>query len=120
MAAQFWAQRFDLVSEGKASWDFAWLFACWLNEGLTATPDANLVSNLGFRADATNTNLGEHRSPFAAVPTEPIALPLIHPPAIVRDEETDAFLEDVMFSGNLRRAFSRLRKVERMRPEVAR
>jgi hypothetical protein len=28
---------------------------------------------------------------------------------VTRDEETDGFLEDVVFSGNLRRTFERLR-----------
>lgn len=119
-AVSYWTHRFNQVHAGEGSWDFAWLHACWLHDGLTALPTTNLVSNLGFRADATHTKMpGEHRSPFAAIPTEPIAFPLRHPAAVTRDEETDRFLEDVVFSGNLRRAFARLRTLRRAREPVS-
>jgi hypothetical protein len=36
--------------------------------------------------------------------------PLRHPELVVRDRDGDAFLEDVMFSGNVARLFARLRE----------
>ena len=113
MAADLWAHRFDQTYAGDGSWDFAWLHACWTHGGLTALPTTNLVSNLGFRADATNTRVAaEHRSPFAAVPTAPMAFPIVHPKDVERDPDTDDFLEDILFSGNIRRTFARLRDLQ--------
>ena len=107
-AAAYWAHRFDEVHAGGGSWDVAWLHTCWRHGSLTALPTTNLVSNLGFRDDATHTG-GDTASPFAAMPTAPMAFPLTHP-AIERDAAADDFIEDAMFSGNLRRAFGRLRE----------
>ena len=109
-AAKYWAHQFDRVDEGFATWDYPWVLACWVHGGLTAVPTTNLVSNVGFRPDATHTRAtAEGRHPFAAMATAPIPFPLAHPPAVARDEETDAFLEDIVFSGNLRRTFEQLR-----------
>ena len=120
LAATFWGHRFDQARDGAGSWDYAWLHACWTHGGLCALPAANLVSNLGFRPDATHTKVGpEFRSPFAAIPTIPIGFPLRHPAAIQTDPETDAFLEEVVFSGNLKRTFSRLREARALRDAVA-
>ena len=108
-AAKYWAHQFDRVEAGLEAWDYVWVLSCWINGGLTAVPTTNLVSNLGFRADATHTIDQDGRHPFAAMATEAMPFPLRHPPVVARDEETDRFLEDVVFSGNLRRTFERLR-----------
>ena len=39
----------------KTVWDYQWQFTCKINSGLTIVPERNLVRNLGFGADATNT-----------------------------------------------------------------
>ena len=49
------------------------------------------------------------------MPASPIELPLLHPARVERDTEGDAFLEDVMFSGNVGRLFDRIRA---QRPEA--
>ncbi len=109
-AAKYWAHQFDRVAGGLDAWDYAWMLSCWLHGGLTAVPTVNLVSNVGFRADATHTSPGaDGRSPFAAMATAPMRMPLHHPATVGRDEENDRFLEDLVFSGNLRRTFDRLR-----------
>jgi hypothetical protein len=110
-SAQYWTHQFESLRQGLDAWDYAWVLACWIGGGLTALPTRNLVSNLGFRADATHTREAAGPSPFAALPTEPLDFPLVHPPAVARDEATDAFIEDVMFGGNLRRTFERLRRI---------
>ena len=110
VAASYWGHLFDQVRAGGGSWDFAWLHACWTHGGLSVVPTTNLVSNLGFRADATHTKVRpDARSPFAAMPTVPMRFPLRHPAEIAADAETDRFLERVLFSGNIRRTFARLR-----------
>jgi hypothetical protein len=110
IAAAYWAHLFDQVEGGLDAWDYGWTLTSWIEGGLTAVPADNLVSNLGFRADATHTHPGpDGRSPFAALPTVPIEMPLRHPPAVARDRELDAFIDEAVFSGNMRRMLSRVR-----------
>ena len=52
----FWTDLFDRQHDGEISgWDYQWLYARLLRSGLTAAPTQNLVTNLGFRPDATHT-----------------------------------------------------------------
>src|SRR6185436_19123835 len=94
------------------TWDAGWLYGSWLAGGLTAVPCRNLVSNLGFGEHATNTKT-DHRGIFAGVPALAADSPLRHPLRVERDVEADAFLEDVLFSGNLGRLFQRIRTFRR-------
>jgi hypothetical protein len=115
VATAFWTHTFDQAHAGAGSWDHAWLHACWTHGGLSALPTTNLVSNLGFRPDATHTKTaGDFRSPFGAIPTVPAAFPLTHPEVVEPDPATDGFLEEVVFSGNLRRGMSRVRQLRKL------
>ncbi|MDV2996890.1 MAG: hypothetical protein N4J56_006595 [Chroococcidiopsis sp. SAG 2025] len=58
-------------------WDYQWTFSCWTQSGLSITPQVNLVSNIGYGLDATNTR--ERNSPYANIPPELLAFPLNHP-----------------------------------------
>jgi hypothetical protein len=113
-AVQYWTYIFDQRRALEDTWDAGWLFGSWLAEGLTAVPCRNLVTNLGFGEHATNTT--DHRDVFSGVPAVAADSPLRHPLRIERDVEADAFLEDVLFSGNLGRLFQRIRT---LRPEPA-
>ena len=94
-------------AEQNSSWAFRWTFACWANGALTALPNVNLVSNVGFGADSTHTFF---RGRVAAMPTEPMQFPLHHPPSIVRHGPADDATEKVLFS----RARPVLRKLKRI------
>jgi hypothetical protein len=112
-AVAYWTHLFDETYERGSTWDYAWVFASWLHGGLSAVPDVNLVTNVGFRADATHTREGD-LSPFAGMPVQPMGFPLVHPAAAVRDAEVDEVLERDVFSGNVHRMFERLRLARRM------
>jgi hypothetical protein len=45
----------DERTNSRTIWDYQWQFACKINSGLTIVPNKNLVSNLGFGINATNT-----------------------------------------------------------------
>ncbi len=121
LAATYWTRMFDSVRDGLDTWDYGWVLASWIGGGLCAVPSTNLVSNHGFRPDATHTGPDQAGlSPFAAMPTAAIGSPLRHPPAVERDEETDRFLEEVVFSGNLRRMLTRVRSAHRAREAAPR
>ena len=53
---KYWTKIFDLVYQNKIdSWAYPWAAAQFYKKGLTATPNVNLVSNIGFGLDATHT-----------------------------------------------------------------
>ncbi len=84
----YWQRIFSLQYEGKInSWAYPWLYSCWTQSGLTAIPEVNLVSNLGFGADATHTT-GESR--LAERPTRALTS-INHPPFFIRNKEADQY-----------------------------
>jgi hypothetical protein len=91
---QFWRDVLDRTYAGEIdTWDFQWFYACWTQGGLSIVPRVNLVSNLGFREDATHT-LTE--SGLANVAAETIDA-LTHPQFIVRYREADALTHQFYF-----------------------
>jgi hypothetical protein len=107
-AVAYWRHIFEQTYRGQTSWDYAWTFTCWRHAGLSIHPEVNLVTNVGFSSEATNTRVAN--SVFANLPTVPAEFPLQHPGEIARDAEADELLEDVMYSGNLGRLFTRIRR----------
>ena len=92
---EHWSNKFQGNYDGNKHWDNAWMFSVWVNNGLCIHPAANLVSNIGFGADATHTKRKNQRM---AVPTKAMIFPLTHPPTIVRDSQGDNFIERSIFS----------------------
>jgi hypothetical protein len=92
-AVEYWKSIFDRVYEQggtKDIWDFQWLFAIWARRGLSILPNTNLVSNIGFREDATHTKRRTDRR--ATLPATEMVFPLRHPPQITPDRESDKIL----------------------------
>lgn len=106
-AARDWRKRFDDVYRGRVnSWATRWTLACWLQSGLTALPCHNLVTNVGFGRQASNTRWGQAR---LSRPSRPIALPLRSPQWVVRDAAADAITQRRIFRQPLwRRAWQKL------------
>lgn len=93
-----------------------WLFACWSQGGVTVLPSVNLVSNIGFGAQATHTR-GD--ADWANLPVEDIG-PLEHPPFVVCDRQADLYTFDRVFYGrSLRQSWLR-RELARRTPAVLR
>lgn len=90
---QYWQEKFQQVFDSNADdiWDYQWLLACWINSGFRIFPEVNLVSNIGFRDDATHT-FGD--GIFANMPTIGIELPLKHPPFVFHCAETDQMIQE--------------------------
>lgn len=88
----YWKDIFDMAYAGKVdSWAYRWTFSCWAKGGLTVLPARNLVSNIGFGADATHTNEGG--SWLGSLPLEDLEFPLRHPDSVVRDAEADQWTD---------------------------
>ena len=69
----YWSGIFDRVYRNKInSWAYPWTASVWFHGGLTATPNVNLVTNIGFGPDATHTLL--ENSPQAMRKSEGIGV----------------------------------------------
>ena len=82
-------------SERIDTWDSLWSYKVQSLNRLAANPNRNLITNIGFGADATNAI----EDPFgiAARPLEGMEFPLIHPPSISRDTEADARVSELFY-----------------------
>jgi hypothetical protein len=91
--AQIWWQTY-LEAIYATTWDYQWTFLCIANNGLTALPNRNLVSNIGFGVDATHTVnelASEHLSQGLGA--------LQHPSFPLRDEVADRYTFEYHIAG---------------------
>lgn len=95
---RYWSRIFDEVHSGKLDtvWDFSWTASIWYHGGLTAIPNVNLMSNIGYGADATHTI--KAKDPMAALPTAPLGT-LTHPSSIEPDLVADRYTFEHAFGG---------------------
>ncbi|NNJ11428.1 glycosyltransferase family 2 protein [Chloroflexales bacterium ZM16-3] len=101
-AARYWRAVFDRVYAGQIdSWAYRWTYSCWRQNGLTALPARNLVSNIGFGTGATHTNAPDN--PFAALNAYDLPFPLRHPPNVVADTQADAHTQSTLYDPSLAR-----------------
>lgn len=110
-SARGWRDRFDAVHAGTIdTWDYQLVFANWSQHRLCITPGRNLVSNIGFRADATHTSSD---SELANLPSGPMTFPLRHPPVVVPDFVADRYTQRRFFDSPsvARRARSAARRI---------
>jgi hypothetical protein len=102
----YWSAIWDrLVSDGRPdTWDYQWTFTCLVNGGLTALPNTNLVSNVGFGADGSHTTAEMEPTVYG----EAQLLPLLHPTFLLGDAEADRFTFDHVFGGKAGRQSQQL------------
>jgi len=75
--AKYFEKIFDSVYKNEIdTWDYQWFLMRLLN-GKAVIPNVNLVSNLGFSENSTNTKDIEH--PLSNLPRGEIMFPLDHP-----------------------------------------
>ena len=92
---QYWARIFDMVTETDfESWAYPWTATCFYYGLLTATPNVNLVANIGFGPDATHTRLA--KSP--AVETQPMGS-IRHPDVVRRNREAESHDFEHVYGG---------------------
>ncbi|MEL7067985.1 MAG: glycosyltransferase family 2 protein [Cyanobacteria bacterium J06581_3] len=94
---EYWLNIFDKVADGTInSWAYQWVYACWQQSGMSVVPSVNLISNIGFRDDATHTSSQE--SPLASRATSEIC-DISHPAFVVNNIEADNYSFDHIFGG---------------------
>jgi len=93
----YWERIFERVHGGRIdSWAYPWTACVWHQGGLTATPNVNLVSNIGFGKDATHTT--STKSKHSEVPTTALGK-ITHPECVKIDFEADRWIFDFHFDG---------------------
>lgn len=106
-SADAWTTGFDLLYQDKIdAWDYQWLFANWLENRYTIVPRVNLVSNIGFSANATHTFSAIN--PLANIATKQIKFPLKHPGYVFPNYKADQILYKKVFGIKLK---DRLKKL---------
>ena len=97
---------YEKVARGEVdTWDMQWSFARIINSGLSVVPAVNLISNIGFGADATHTIDPEAR--LANLPSAALSLPLTHPRVVAADDAADAWTLQNVFGIESRAADQR-------------
>jgi hypothetical protein len=111
-SVRYWSDVLQAVYEGRIdTWDYQWTFACWTQGGLTVLPSVNLVSNIGFRVDATHTTAA---SAFADLPSGEMRFPLTHPSFILPHVEADLYTQRTQY-----RSPSRIRRLAHRMNQLA-
>lgn len=94
---RYWLKIFDSSFSGEIdSWAYPFHASIWKGGGLTATPNVNLVSNIGFDEHATRTK--SDTSWLSDIPSGRIGT-IEHPNDIEQDFEADKFVFDHVFGG---------------------
>jgi len=97
-----WKNTFDSIFYyGKPdTWDYQWTYTCFINSGLTAIPNRNLIENIGFNSEGTHTKKGDSPAKIDNYEKGKSGiLPLVHPAYVVRSEDADRYTELMYFSG---------------------
>ena len=95
----YWHWILDRIKNGKLdAWDYIWIFENFINEKLHVTPKMNLISNIGFGLDSSNTK----SYPVPYIPANKIEskfdLNLASPINENSNREYDREVEDKIFS----------------------
>lgn len=74
----FWLGIFQQIKSNELNytWDYQWAVVCMAYRSLCVMPNVNLISNIGFGEEATNT---KDISNLANIPTQEMSFPLTHP-----------------------------------------
>lgn len=96
---RYWERILDRTARGEieSAWDYPWLASVWYHKMLTATPNVNLVTNIGFGPDVQATHT-RSMAPGGGVPAAPLG-PLVHPSEVKPNAAADRFDFDYSFDG---------------------
>lgn len=95
---RYWSQIFERTFQGKIdTWDYQWMLHSWIQGRISVMPNVNLISNIGFGADATHT---QGVSMYADMKTQELSFPLQHPAAILPHHAADSYTSSYIFNSN--------------------
>lgn len=92
----FWIHYFNEVQEGRIStWDFAWSYSVFVNNGICIIPNNNFVSNIGFGNNSTHCTVEVNGLSDIKIDDN---YKLEHPTIIKIDKKADNYTSDRYFS----------------------
>jgi len=94
---RYWDHILDTVHAGKfeSTWAYPWSASVWCRGGLTATPNVNLVINIGLGPEGTHTTMLPTEDWMAVKDLGPIT----HPDLVQQDLEADRYTFDHVYGG---------------------
>ena len=98
---KYWSKIFDQMYKNKKpdTWDYQWFFSSLNNKGLNIIPNTNLVENIGFGSDSTNTKSKKSPLTYKKESSKINIFPLKHPKKIIRSVKADDFTSRKYYSG---------------------
>jgi hypothetical protein len=97
LIVESWLNIFKEVKAGNIdTWDYQLTLINFFNNSLSIIPNQNLISNIGFGANATHTVAGDN--PNAQIPVIPLPGDIIHPLYILPEKAADSFTLDFDFN----------------------
>ena len=69
------------------TWEYYWVYSSWLRNALAICPAVNMISNIGFGADATHFTREDH--PHSELAWQAMPFPLQHPDSVAVDIDAD-------------------------------
>jgi hypothetical protein len=95
-ARRHWTDVLNSAARGEIdTWDYQWQYATWKYDALSCLPAVNLISNIGFGANATHTHDAEAK--LANLARESLSLPLSHPTAVMANTHADDWTSQHVF-----------------------
>lgn len=97
-----WMGYLNLTKAGVIdTWDFQWIYSCWLHNGLTISPSRNLIRNIGFSESATHTKADNPK--LSNLTLDELEYPLVTPRKKLANLEMDAFIAKNWFGADWRK-----------------
>ena len=98
------------MNDDPWAWSYAWIYACWANNSLSIIPTRNLVSNIGFGPNATNTISNNYN--FEGFPNKRGSFTnLYHPNKISRCMDFDRTYYKMEKGSLIRRAKNKMKSI---------
>ena len=93
-----WRTVMDAVydKQFESTWDYPWQASVWRTGGLTATPNSNLVTNIGFGSSSTHTS--DPGSKLSRMEVNGLEQ-LTHPKDVVQNKKADKLTLKFVFKG---------------------
>lgn len=102
----YWSKVFDAMYDGSGpnTWDYQWIYTCWVRNWLSIVPSRNLIQNVGFGLAATHTKATD---PALTVAARSVDFPISHPPAITAWPEHSLNAQRLLYTPGLMRRLHR-------------
>ncbi|MBE9598805.1 nucleotide-diphospho-sugar transferase [Pedobacter sp. MC2016-24] len=111
--AEQWINIFkELKADKINTWDFQLAFLNYFNHGLSVNPNVNLITNIGFRADATHTP--NPNAPYSRLPLHEMT-EITHPKYMLAEKQADyeVFQKEFHLEERRKKHFSYRRRFKR-------